>query len=184
MSVLFFALRNSFQIKDKDVLYGQTCVEDVYGEIDTFVNAAIRSKSLQISGTTFAYPDKYFISLDKDTNSIQLRYQDTWGIITYRTLALTGNVSPSYYCQTSSYDIVLSGTNLDVTINKGLAQDQNLQSFILSGAGGFTWSVDFMQCESSVCKQIGQLVVDTRTQSVQKKLCLTLSGNVCGEWDK
>lgn len=30
LSVLFFALRNVFQMKDKDVAYGQTCVENIF----------------------------------------------------------------------------------------------------------------------------------------------------------
>jgi hypothetical protein len=117
-------------------------------------------------------------------NTIELNYKEGSGwILPYNAFELTGTLSASYNCQTANYDIVLSWPNLAVTINKGLAQNTNFQSFILSG-WWFIWSVDVLQCKRSVCKQIGQLIVDTRTQSIQKKLCLTLSGSECTEWDR
>jgi hypothetical protein len=98
--------------------------------------------------------------------------------LTYNEFALTGNISSTYNCKTASYDMKLSWSNLDIIISKWLA------SFTLSWTAGFTWSIDFMQCTTTFCKQIGQLIVDTRTQSIQKSLCLTLSWSECTEWDR
>jgi hypothetical protein len=70
----------------------------------------------------------------------------------------------------------LSGTNFQVTINKGLSQDQNFQSFSLSGKN-FTGSIEFRQknINSGSGKLIWILSVDKRTQSIQRKICLRLS---------
>lgn len=46
VSILFVAFRSSFQVKNKDVFYGQACVESIYGEINNFLYAAISSKSI------------------------------------------------------------------------------------------------------------------------------------------
>ncbi|MEI6774956.1 MAG: hypothetical protein WCL18_09665 [bacterium] len=46
VSVLFIAFRSSFQIKNKDVLYGQACIETVYGQVNNFLHAGLSSKSL------------------------------------------------------------------------------------------------------------------------------------------
>jgi prepilin-type N-terminal cleavage/methylation domain-containing protein len=46
ISILFVTFKSSFQIKNKDILYGQACIEHVYGEVNNFVYAAISSKSV------------------------------------------------------------------------------------------------------------------------------------------
>lgn len=46
VGILFVTFRSSFQIKNKDILYGQSCIETIYGEINNFLHAAISSKSV------------------------------------------------------------------------------------------------------------------------------------------
>jgi len=46
VSILFVAFRSSFQIKNKDVLYGQACIETLYGQVNNFLHAGLSSKSL------------------------------------------------------------------------------------------------------------------------------------------
>ena len=46
VGILFVVFRTSFQVKNKDVLYGQACIETIYGEVNNFLHAAISSKSI------------------------------------------------------------------------------------------------------------------------------------------
>jgi hypothetical protein len=71
----------------------------------------------------------------------------------------------------------LSGKNLQVTINKGITQDQNMQSFILSGRN-FTGEIELRQKNiktNEPDKLIGIFTIDTRTQSIQRKICLNIA---------
>lgn len=186
LSILIFSFRNMFQIKNKDVAYGQTCVESLYGEIRNFVDAAKRSKGLN-SWNVLVYPDQYNIFITPTTNTIQLQYIVNSLPYIYATRTLTGNTSAQRYCNTSSYDMVLSGNDMTVYINKWLAANAQFQWFILSGAGGFTGLINILQCPTNqpICKQLWQLSIDTRTQVIQKKLCLNINtGWLCDEWDK
>jgi hypothetical protein len=117
LSVLLFAFRNIFQIKNKDVAYGQTCVEYVYGQVRSFADAATRSKGLA-SGTIITYPDQYQIFFATTTNSIQLKYSSGGVIYIQQSFNLTGDDTKKRYCTTNAYAMVLSGTTLDVHINK------------------------------------------------------------------
>jgi hypothetical protein len=108
MSVLFFTFSSIFQVKNNDMFYGQNCINNIYGNMNSFLDSATRGQSLQVSGNVTVYPDIYYIDIDKDTNTIQLNYQDSGAILTYNEFALTGNISSTYNCKTASYDMKLS----------------------------------------------------------------------------
>jgi hypothetical protein len=38
--------KNFFTIKNKDIFYGQNCVESLYGEMSSFANNAMTSKGI------------------------------------------------------------------------------------------------------------------------------------------
>jgi prepilin-type N-terminal cleavage/methylation domain-containing protein len=46
VGILFVALRSSFQVKNKEVFYGQACVESIYGQVNNFLYSAISSKAI------------------------------------------------------------------------------------------------------------------------------------------
>ena len=186
LSVLFLSFKNIFQIRNKDVVYGQTCVEHLYGEINNFVKGATRSQSIA-SGTTIYYPTQYLIYMIPSQNTISLQYIASW-TQTYQDYQITGNIPNSRYCQTSEYSLILSGSDNVLTINKGLWANAQHQSFRLSWAGKFSLTTDIMLYPngSITGKHIAQFLIDTRTQAIQKRTCLYINttGGNCEEWDK
>ena len=186
MAVLFVAFRNVFQVKNKDIVYGQTCVENLYGEINNFVKSAIRSQGLNSWGTT-VYPDRYVIDILPSQETITLHYIIDNTSYLYESYELTGNIPNQRYCETNDYSIHLSGADNFLTINKGLWTDAQLRSFRLSGSQEFSLTTDILLYNngSAVGKNIGQFLIDTRTQAIQKKLCLNINTDwTCYERDK
>ena len=186
LSILFFSFRNIFQIQNKDVVYGQTCIEHLYGEIDNFVKSAIRSQDIS-SGATNIYPDQYLIYMIPSKNTIALKYIASGTTTMYRNYELTGIIPSERYCHTSEYNIIISWNDSMLTINKGLGTNAQHQSFRLSWAGQFQLTTDILlqNTNGGLYKQIGQFLIDTRTQSLQKKICLSINtGWNCDEWDK
>lgn len=187
LSILFFSFRNLFQIKNRDVVYGQTCIENLYGSINNFVKWAIRSQTIS-SGITVIYPDRYIINMLPSQNTISLQYISSGIIYPYQTYELTGSIPTQRYCQTNGYDILLSGNDDTLTINKWLGTNAQHQSFRLSWANQFSLTTDILlhNTNATIDKHIGQFLIDTRTQAVQKRICLYINttGGNCEEWDK
>ncbi|HCB51970.1 TPA: hypothetical protein DEP21_05425 [Patescibacteria group bacterium] len=44
ISILFLTLKNTFQYKQKDYLYAETCINKIYGDMNNFSYAAMTSK--------------------------------------------------------------------------------------------------------------------------------------------
>ena len=187
LSILFLSFKNLFQIKNRDVIYGQTCVENLYGEINNFVKWAIRSQTIS-SGTTTIYPDQYLIYMMPSQNTIKLKYITSGTIHTYQTYQFTGNIPNQRYCQTSNYNILLSGTDSVLSIMKGLWTNAQHQSFRLSTPNQFTLTTDVILYNNgaTIGKNIAQFLIDTRTQALQKRICLNINSTwgYCDEWDK
>ena len=106
ISVLFVAFRSSFQVKNKDVLYGQSCIETIYGEVNNFMHAGLSSKSL-FSGTTQIFPDQYIIIFNPAQQLIQLKYEEQGSGYIYSNITLSGNTNISY-CDSSTYITILT----------------------------------------------------------------------------
>ena len=183
VSVLFLAFRSTFQIKNKDVLYGQACVETVYGQVNNFLHAGLSSKSL-FSGTTTFFPDQYIISFNPSSGEIALSYQENGVTSIYSKIELTGN-SNVMYCSSNSYTIQLTWETYELHINKWLQENAALQFFYLSGTDSIsTWWSEFLQCTLwTGCKIMARFESDTRTISLRKQICLSFSGNDCFERD-
>jgi len=183
ISILFVTFKSSFQIKNKDILYGQACIEHVYGEVNNFVYAAISSKSVY-SWDIQIFPHTYIVSFKPVEQTIDLWYQVSWEQYTlYTTISLSGN---NHYCSSNSYSILLSWMTYDIYIHKGLQWGPNMRFFYLSGAGVSTGENMFLQCDTqwTWCTDIALFRSDTRTISIYKQICLSVStsGN-CNEWD-
>jgi len=184
VGILFVAFRSSFQVKNKDILYGQACIETIYGEINNFLHAGLSSKSLS-SWTMQFFPDQYSIRFNPDTQSIGLWYKEQGNEHIYSTIELTGNIN-IMYCTSNRYSIQLSWETYELYINKGLQENAALQFFYLSGTNSIsTWWNTFIQCDAqwTWCKIMARFESDTRTISLKKQMCLSFSGSDCNEWD-
>jgi len=183
VSILFVAFRSSFQIKNKDILYSQACIETMYGQVNNFFQAGMTSK-LQLSGSTTIFPDQYIISFNPTQQRIQLKYNEQGNEYTYSTIELTG--SNIMYCSSNSYIIQLSWETYEIYINKWAQAISTLKYLHLSWTNSIsTWWSIFLQCNTqwTWCKTMARFESDTRTISLKKQMCLSFSGNDCSEWD-
>lgn len=175
------AFRNVFQIKNKDAFYGESCINNLYGEVSNYFYSAITSKGIY-SGNTLIYPQNYYIEFDPSKDALRLAYDiDGVTILTGKYLSLTGTVPSNYNCKTNSYYIAITGQFLQIKINKGLGEDNSLRSIVISGGGTtsnpFVKSVRFllMYPGSTEYKELGAFEMDVRTQNIKKANCLTIN---------
>lgn len=184
VSILFVTFRSSFQVKNQDVLYGQSCVESIYWEVNNFLYAAISSKSIN-SWWTQIFPDIYTISFDPNNQKIALTYKTTEDIYyTYNTIIVSGQ-NNMQYCDSKYSTLLLSGDTYEITINKWLQKNNTMKSFYLSGVS-ITGENIFLWCDGqgNGCKNISYFLTDTRTIAIQKYMCLRFSTTGdCLEWD-
>lgn len=183
VGILFVTFRSSFQVKNKDVLYGQACIETLYGQVNNFLHAGLSSKSL-FTWTTAIFPDQYIVSFVPAQQLIQLKYTEQGSEYIYSSIALTGNTI--MYCSSNSYIIQLTWETYELHINKWLQENTALQFFYLSGTNSVsTWGNEFLQCDINLtwCKIMARFESDTRTISLKKQICLTFTGSDCLERD-
>lgn len=177
ISVLFVAFRSSFQVKNKDIFYGQACIETIYGEVNNFLYAAISSKSLN-SWWTQIFPETYIITFSGQV--IDLWYQESEGPYTiYSSIPISENTNN--YCSSNKYTIVMTWDSYEVYISKWLQNNQNTNFFLSGTTGVSTWGNTFLQCDNTLtwCKTMAYFQSDTRALSIQKKMCLAFEDN----WD-
>ncbi len=185
VGILFVAFRSSFQIKNKDVLYGQACIETLYGQINNFVYAGLSSKVI-FSGNVKHFPDQYIATFNPNIQNISLNYQENTTTSIYSSIDISGwsNIN---YCRTSTYFMRMNGDNYTLTINKWLAENQNLQSFFITGTSSqSTGGNTFWECNlvGTWCKEMARFETDIRTISIKKYMCLSFSETWdCLEWD-
>ncbi len=176
ISILMVSLKSSFQIKNKDILYGQACIENIYGQVNNFMHAWISSKSLYTTTGGKIFPDQYIFNFSTLGQKITLLYNSGGVVQTYKTISLSGN-SNIAYCSSEKYMIKLSGDSYTWYINKGL-EEINMQMFYLTGSKFmYTWETKFIQCDKdgTWCIYIGRFESDTRTISIRKQICLDFS---------
>lgn len=177
VSVLFIAFRSSFQVKNKDILYGQACIETLYGQVNNFLHAGLSSKSIQ-SWEIQIFPDQYIISFKPDEQMIELRYMLEGSERLYNSIELIENKN-DMYCKSNSYSITLSWETYELYINKGLQKNADLQFLYLSGTHWIsTGENTFIQCDAqwTWCRSMARFESDTRTISLKKQICLTFTG--------
>ena len=184
VGILFVAFRSSFQVKNKDVLYGQACIETLYGQVNNFLHAGLSSKSMNSWGTQI-FPEKYIIAFNPSSGTIVLLYEEQGNRNIYSKIELSGNTT--MYCVSNSYAIVITGDTYELHINKWLQENSALQSFYLSGIWWVStgWNI-FLQCDTSWtwCKTMARFESDARTISIKKQMCLSFSDTGdCLEWD-
>ena len=189
VSVLFIAFRSSFEIKNKDVLYGQACIETIYGQVNNFLHAGLSSKSLFVWTSTI-FPDQYIISFNPWSGLITLAYKEKGqgNTNTYSSIEFTGS-NNIMYCSSNAYTIQLTWETYQLYINKGLQENTELRFFYLRGTNSIsTGQSIFLQCSNqwTWCKTMARFESDTRIISLKKQICLmfdTMGGCNENEWD-
>lgn len=185
VGILLVTFRSSFQIKNKDVLYGQACIETIYGEVNNFLHAAVSSKSVNSWGEQI-FPSTYIITFDPLRQRIDLWYETSWTFYSlYRSISMTGE--SNNYCSSSSYTIVMHGDTYQIYINKWLQRTQERAFFFLSGINLVSTGANiFLQCDSvgTGCKTLARFETDIRTINLKKQMCLNVATTGdCLEWD-
>lgn len=178
--ILWIMFRNSFKPKNKDILYWEACVNNVYADISSFINNALTSKNI-LSWSERISPEKYFIIINPNDNTIKLEYQRTNSgtIYIYKQISLTWDMPSNYYCQNNSYTMILSWNSTTVEINKWLIENSEFKSFLINNRNSFyekiflklcpnkKWTIDYNKC-----KEIWIYEIDISTQNIKKSTCL------------
>lgn len=184
VGILFVTFRSAFQVKNKDLLYAEACIETIYGEVNNFLHAAISSKALTISWIQI-FPKKYFIDFAPMEQRITIGYEQTGNLYeTYKAIPMTGNTID--YCRDKEYLLAMSGNSYKIVINKWLQKNENQQFFSLTWVSSVsTGETIFRQCnlQQTTCKKLARFETDTRTISIKKQICLSFTGNDCLERD-
>lgn len=183
ISILLVVFRNMFQWGNSQILEAQSCVNNIYGEIKSFITTADTNKGIYKEGTKI-FPNYYFIQIDP---------QGSWYINFYYTTgtlaAQTGerqliNLTTYSPCILKNYLMAWSGSATIITMNAGGQKTQeHPSSFSLSNQAS-QHMIAIQVCDKNKvnCKDIGKLVTDTRIQATQKYLCNTFSWDTCQEW--
>jgi len=172
VGILFVAFRSVFYVKNKDIFYGQACIESIYGQVNNFLFAGMSSKSIN-SWWTQIFPNTYSIHFDPDNQKIDLIYNDD-AIYNSMTISWQSNI---LYCNNNSITIYMSGDNYHIIITKGLQAQQHNKPIYLSGVDFLGRNI-FWLCniEGDDCKEIAAFTTDTRTINIQKQMCLSFTG--------
>ena len=185
VSILFVAFRSSFQVKNKDVLYGQACIETLYGQVNNFLHAWLSSKSV-FTWNVSVFPDQFIIAFKPAQQLIELKYETQGSEYIYSSIEITGNTN-TMYCISSNYMILLTWDTYEVHINKWLQENSALQFFYLSVTASVSTGANiFLQCDlqGTWCRTMARFESDTRIISIKKQMCLKFSDTGdCLEWD-
>lgn len=180
--ILTFMLifQNFFKPKDMQIYQGQKCVNDIYNFINTFVNAWLTNKWFVSSWSDMIYPNSYKTEIiptdNKIVNSIKTG--------TDYTVIETANISwinTDNLCYIDSvYNIVLTWTNITIEISKWISNNQ----FNINNSS--TWYTDLLLCKwnNILCKHIWQYIIDKRSQTIIKRVCLSFSWSNCYRWNQ
>lgn len=188
--VLWIAFRDNFKPKNKDIMYGEACVNNIYSDISSFINNALTSKNI-LSGLNKISPIQYIIDINPNGNTISLKYKESESAfaVSYKQLNLTGNMPPNYYCDTNAYTMILSWNNTIVEINKWFKENSSLKNFNINNSNSLYEKIFLKLCphnnnivQYDKCKEVWLYEVDVSIQNIKRSTCLnTNSGWNCDE---
>lgn len=191
--ILTATFRNKFEPKNKDILYWETCVNNIYWDISSFVNNALTSKNI-LSWVERISPEQYYININPQDNSIILKYKKPNDNTDYilKSLHLTWDMPPNYYCQNNLYTMILSWNETNVIINKWLKENSEFKSFNINNRNSFYEKIFLKLCpykngmiDYTKCKEIWLYEVDVSTQNIKRSTCLNTNLSWgCDEWTK
>lgn len=178
--VFMLIFRNQLIPKNVQTYKWQTCVNDLHNFIQSFVTAWLTNKWIY-SWQDLIYPEKYTINIKTSENKVTK--QISWNIL--ETVNLSWEISSQNICYIdNNYKIFLTGNDLELEINKwGLSNQFNLS---LSWIKVNSWETNILLCKNewSDCKKIWQYLIDKRSQTIIKRVCLAFSWSDCIKWNE
>lgn len=188
--ILWVLFRNSFNPKNKDIMYWEACVNNIYSDISSFINNALTSKNI-LSWNKRISPKQYLIDINPNGNTISLKYKESESseMISYKQLNLTGDILSSYYCDTNAYTTILSWNHTILEINKWFKESLSLKNFNINNSNSLHEKIFLKLCprnnntiQYEKCKEVWLYKVDVSTQNIKRSTCLnTNSGWACDE---
>jgi hypothetical protein len=107
MTIIFTTLQSLFKPQNSDQIYGEVCVNTLYGEIAKQVTSALTAKSFVVANQKIS-PSVYLIQIDQTGNRIRLGYMSGASPVLTTSLTL-GTSTGVRYCIGPDYLISLSG---------------------------------------------------------------------------
>jgi len=182
MWVAFLMLQGVFRPSNSDQLYGEVCVNRIYGEIQKHSTKALTAKSVLFANQKI-FPQLYTVLFDIDRNQVVLWFENGVSNWVLSVLTLSGGGAQPY-CMTSSYRIVLTGMNSTL-----LRLSKNNQSTLTQPSrsldGLLTGSLELLLCPrgSWSCKDFYKIAIDTRVQRLSLISCAQRSSpEHCSIW--
>lgn len=193
LGILIAASRTLFTMPSQYIIKSEQCVNSIHWEIVRAFYSGITGKFKKTD--TDAIPEQYSIIFDSSirSNSITI-----WLLLEWATDWTTGEVislgeeSTQEGCQSPQHYIILSGyingirsDNIRLNINKNTNSNRTSQSIQLcSNTNCSTWSeaftgrIDYLLCQKNdTCLLFFQELIDTRSQTINSRKCLSLPPN-------
>lgn len=198
LSMIIFAAKDFFVMKNKDFIKSQTCVNHVAWEIKNsfdFVAFWRWFATWAAATAETIYPYKMILDFNSVTDKISVTYSgkiESGNVITgvSWTLIPSFNLSGSwvwkYDCFWQNYFVNLSWSNLNVQVNYQLQWDLNNPPIVINNSNNiYTWESQFYYCPipSMDCKIIWKMVLDKRSSLLKFNRCLrTADWKTCDVW--
>jgi len=179
IGIIFLSSKKLFQPQNRDMLYANSCINNLHWELTNYINTSFTSKWIAISWNII-YPDSYIINFDSQNNTIKLEYKtknQTW---IRKSLNLNENLPVDYYCKTSRYTIKLSWDSPTIKIKKWFQKQWTKPSFqiINNQIQTFIQNIPLYLCQQNAtfCQNISLFTIDVRTKKIIKKTCKEYTG--------
>lgn len=180
--IFMVVFRSQLIPKNTHIYHWQACVNNLHDFISSFATAWLTNKWLY-SGQQLIYPDKYQILIEPSENKIANLINSNNSI---EEINLSWTISSDNICYiNSSYKIFLTWSDLELEINKW--QWNNQFNFTTSSWLNLnTWKTELLLCKNNLseCLQIWEYLIDKRSQTIIKRVCLAFSWSDCMKWNE
>ncbi len=193
LGILIAASRTLFTMPSQYIIKSEQCVNSIHWEITRAFYSGISGKFKKAdNNTTDAIPEQYSIIFDssiRDNNItmwLLLEWATTW--TTWKVITL-GKESAQAGCQSPQHYIVLSGyinesrsDTIRLNINKNTNSNRSIQlcsdTSCPPWSEAFTGRIDYFLCQrNDTCLLFFQELIDTRSQTINSRKCLSLPPN-------
>jgi len=192
LGILIAASRTLFTMPSQYIIKSEQCVNSIHWEITRAFYSGISGKFKKVDNNTDAIPEQYSIIFDssmRDNNItmwLLLEWATTW--TTWKVITL-GKESAQAGCQSPQHYIVLSGyingsrsDTIRLNINKNTNSNRSIQlcsnTNCPSWSEAFTGRIDYFLCQrNDTCLLFFQELIDTRSQTINSRKCLSLPPN-------
>ncbi len=181
MAIIFTMLQWLFKPQNSDQIYGEVCVNTLYGEISKQVTNALTAKSFVVSNQKIT-PSVYTIQIDQTGNLIQLGYQSGASTVVVKSMVLW-TATGVRYCIGPDYQVSLTGGGSIFSLSKNFQSTASQPGF--GRSKGLTGEVLVQLCnrDRAICRDFYKLSVDTRVQQIRLVGCVQRSSPArCQIW--